>query len=54
MFISTGAGLDVVLKYLINIVLVNCAQVAWTRSSNKKQLTIYKHFVDRKIEKNSL
>ena len=52
MFISTGAGLDVVAQVFNKpIVLVNCAQVAWTRSSNKKQLTIYKHFVDKKNRK---
>ncbi|MDA7636446.1 TIGR04372 family glycosyltransferase [Candidatus Pelagibacter sp.] len=53
MFISTGAGLDVVGAVFDKpIVFVSNAMVAWTRSSNKKQLTIYKHFVNKKTAKN--
>ena len=52
LFLTTGAGLDVIASIFNKpIVLVGCTQIAWTRSSNKKQLTIYKHFKNNKTGK---
>ena len=45
LFLSTGAGLDVIAAIFDKpIIFVGNTQVAWTRSANKKQLTIFKHF----------
>ena len=45
LFLSTGAGLDVIAAIFDKpIVFIGNTQVAWTRSANKKQLTIFKHF----------
>jgi len=52
-FITTGSGLDILPAIFDRpIVLVSCAQVGWTRSSNKKQLTIFKHFKNKNDAKN--
>ena len=49
MFISTGSGLDILAAIFDKpIVFVSSAMIAWTRSTTKKQLTIYKHFVSKK------
>ena len=53
MFLSTGSGLDILAAIFDKpIVFVSSAMIAWTRSTNKKQLTIYKHFVSKKDYKN--
>jgi len=49
LFLSTGAGLDIIAAIFDKpIVLVGNTQVAWTRSANKKQLSIFKHFKDNR------
>lgn len=52
LFLSTGAGLDVIAAIFDKpIVFAGNTQVAWTRSANKKQLTIFKHFKDNNLDK---
>ena len=52
-FISTGSGLDTLASIQDKpIVFVNYAMFAWVRSTNKKQLTIFKHFKKKNDLKN--
>lgn len=52
-FISTGSGLDTLASIQDRpIVFVNYAMFAWARSTNKKQLTIFKHFKNKNDFKN--
>ena len=53
-FVTTGAGLDVVASSICDlpIIIVNFAQAGYTRSNNKKQITIYKHFKKKNDVKN--
>ena len=53
-FLTTGAGLDVVASSICDlpIIIVNFAQVGYTRSTNKKQITIFKHFKKKNDLKN--
>jgi len=52
-FISTGSGLDTLASIQNKpIIFVNYAMIAWTRSTNKKQLTIFKHYKKKDNSKN--
>jgi putative glycosyltransferase (TIGR04372 family) len=52
-FITTLSGLDAMASiHNIPFVIVNFPQVSLTRSTNKKQITIFKHFKRKKDSKN--